>query len=81
MVVDVKLCKEEGKPFGFRLIGGADFEIPLTCSKVSDKICRKKNKKKRKYCDNFLSKSFSTHNSICINRSTLNKRHREDFAR
>lgn len=35
MVVDVKLCKEEGKPFGFRLIGGADFEIPLTCSKVS----------------------------------------------
>lgn len=35
MVVDVKLTREEGKPFGFRLIGGADFEIPLTCSKVS----------------------------------------------
>lgn len=34
MVVDVTLCKEEGKPFGFRLIGGADFEFPLTCSKV-----------------------------------------------
>lgn len=37
MVVDVQLCKEEGKPFGFRLIGGADFEIPLTCSKVSER--------------------------------------------
>lgn len=36
MVVDVKMCREEGKPFGFRLIGGADFEIPLTCSKVSE---------------------------------------------
>ncbi|CRL04620.1 CLUMA_CG017688, isoform A [Clunio marinus] len=34
MVVDIKLCKEDGKPFGFRLIGGADFEIPLTCSRV-----------------------------------------------
>lgn len=43
MVVDVKLCKEEGKPFGFRLIGGADFEIPLTCSKVSDEISQDKN--------------------------------------
>lgn len=28
------MCREEGKPFGFRLIGGADFEIPLTVSKV-----------------------------------------------
>jgi hypothetical protein len=36
MVVDVKMSREEGKPFGFRLIGGADFEIPLTCSKVSE---------------------------------------------
>lgn len=36
MVVDVKLCKEDGKPFGFRLIGGADFEIPLTCSRVGN---------------------------------------------
>lgn len=35
MVVDVKITREEGKPFGFRLIGGADFDIPLTCSKVS----------------------------------------------
>lgn len=34
MVVDVKMVKEEGKPFGFRLIGGADFEIPLTVSRV-----------------------------------------------
>lgn len=42
MVVDVKLCKEEGKPFGFRLIGGADFEIPLTCSKVRKQLQEEK---------------------------------------
>jgi hypothetical protein len=36
MVVDVTLRKEDGKPFGFRLIGGADFDIPLTCSRVSE---------------------------------------------
>lgn len=34
MVVDVKLCRAEGQPFGFRLIGGRDFEIPLTVSRV-----------------------------------------------
>lgn len=48
MVVDVKLCREEGKPFGFRLIGGADFEIPLTCSKVSEEkknCCRHRDEK------------------------------------
>lgn len=50
MVVDVELCKEDGKPFGFRLIGGADFEIPLTCSKVSldinicDLLCADNNR-------------------------------------
>lgn len=38
MVVDVYFCKEEGKPFGFRLIGGADFDLPLTCSRVSEWI-------------------------------------------
>lgn len=37
MVVDVALFKEDGKPFGFRLIGGADFDLPLTCSRVSGK--------------------------------------------
>lgn len=35
MVVDVKLCRAPGQPFGFRLIGGSDFEIPLTVSRVS----------------------------------------------
>lgn len=34
MVVDLRLSKEQGQPFGFRLIGGADFEIPLTVSRV-----------------------------------------------
>lgn len=64
MVVDVKLCKEEGKPFGFRLIGGADFEIPLTCSKV--RKAKKKRRKKNELstgedesCDTFES-CFST---------------------
>lgn len=35
MVVEVTLYREEEKPFGFRLIGGADFELPLTISRVS----------------------------------------------
>lgn len=34
MVVDVQLCRAPGQPFGFRLIGGRDFEIPLTVSRV-----------------------------------------------
>jgi hypothetical protein len=65
MVVDVKLCKEEGKPFGFRLIGGSDFELPLTCSKVSEE----KNSPKKK-SDNFLSKSFF-HAQLNLQRDTL----------
>ncbi|KAG5681342.1 hypothetical protein PVAND_010787 [Polypedilum vanderplanki] len=36
MVVDVKLSRQPGQPFGFRLIGGRDFEIPLTVSRVVD---------------------------------------------
>lgn len=34
MVVDVQLFRAPGQPFGFRLIGGRDFEIPLTVSRV-----------------------------------------------
>lgn len=34
MVVDIKLKREQGQSFGFRLIGGRDFEIPLTVSRV-----------------------------------------------
>ena len=34
MVVDITLRREPGQPFGFRLIGGSDFEIPLTVSRV-----------------------------------------------
>jgi hypothetical protein len=38
MVVDLKFIKEDNQAFGFRLIGGADFEIPLTVSRVSFKL-------------------------------------------
>ncbi|CAG9802844.1 unnamed protein product [Chironomus riparius] len=34
MVVDITLRREPSQPFGFRLIGGSDFEIPLTVSRV-----------------------------------------------
>jgi hypothetical protein len=35
MVVDLKFSKFDNTPFGFRLVGGADFDIPLTVVKVS----------------------------------------------
>lgn len=35
MVVDVKLCRFQDVPWGFRLTGGADFDVPLTVVKVS----------------------------------------------
>jgi len=34
MVVDITLRRDPSQPFGFRLIGGSDFEIPLTVSRV-----------------------------------------------
>lgn len=34
MVKEIKLSKFDESPWGFRLIGGADFEIPLTVLKV-----------------------------------------------
>lgn len=34
MVVELKLSKSPEGKFGFRLVGGADFEIPLTVSLV-----------------------------------------------
>lgn len=35
MVIDIKMCRFENVPWGFRLVGGADFEFPLTVVKVS----------------------------------------------
>lgn len=35
MVMELKLSKSEEGKFGFRLVGGADFEIPLTVSLVN----------------------------------------------
>lgn len=34
MVLELKLSRDENVPWGFRLAGGADFDIPLTVTKV-----------------------------------------------
>lgn len=34
MVLEIKLSRIENVPWGFRLAGGADFDIPLTVTKV-----------------------------------------------
>lgn len=34
MVLDLKLSRDENVPWGFRLAGGADYDIPLTVTKV-----------------------------------------------
>lgn len=34
MVLDIKMCRFENVPWGFRLVGGSDFEFPLTVVKV-----------------------------------------------
>lgn len=34
MVIDIKMCRFENVPWGFRLVGGSDFEYPLTVVKV-----------------------------------------------
>lgn len=34
MVLDLKFSRFEDAPWGFRLTGGADFEMPLTVIKV-----------------------------------------------
>nr|XP_036219867.1 titin isoform X2 [Bactrocera oleae] len=36
MVIDIKMCRFENVPWGFRLVGGADFEFPLTVVKVNE---------------------------------------------
>ncbi|XP_030372141.1 uncharacterized abhydrolase domain-containing protein DDB_G0269086 isoform X2 [Scaptodrosophila lebanonensis] len=34
MVVDIKMCRFDNVPWGFRLVGGADYDYPLTVVKV-----------------------------------------------
>ncbi|XP_073838019.1 Z band alternatively spliced PDZ-motif protein 67 isoform X3 [Musca autumnalis] len=36
MVIDIKMCRFENVPWGFTLVGGADFEYPLTVVKVNE---------------------------------------------
>ncbi|XP_055903886.1 titin isoform X2 [Eupeodes corollae] len=36
MVIDIKMCRFDNVPWGFRLVGGADFDIPLTVVKVTE---------------------------------------------
>uniref|UniRef100_A0A1I8NQR4 PDZ domain-containing protein n=1 Tax=Stomoxys calcitrans TaxID=35570 RepID=A0A1I8NQR4_STOCA len=36
MVIDIKMCRFENVPWGFSLVGGADFEYPLTVVKVTE---------------------------------------------
>ncbi|XP_017484228.1 PREDICTED: titin [Rhagoletis zephyria] len=36
MVIDIKMCRFDNVPWGFRLVGGADFEFPLTVVKVNE---------------------------------------------
>lgn len=39
MVLDLKFTRFESTPWGFRLTGGNDFELPLTVIKVSSCGC------------------------------------------
>lgn len=34
MVIDIKMCRFDNVPWGFRLVGGADYDYPLTVVKV-----------------------------------------------
>ncbi|XP_037933465.1 myosin-13 isoform X2 [Teleopsis dalmanni] len=36
MVIDIKMCRFDNVPWGFRLVGGSDFEHPLTVVKVNE---------------------------------------------
>uniref|UniRef100_A0A1A9WG59 PDZ domain-containing protein n=1 Tax=Glossina brevipalpis TaxID=37001 RepID=A0A1A9WG59_9MUSC len=36
MLFDIKLCRFDNAPWGFRLVGGSDFEFPLTVIKVTE---------------------------------------------
>ncbi|XP_037911267.1 titin isoform X2 [Hermetia illucens] len=42
MELDLKLCRFESAPWGFRLIGGSDFELPLTVVKVAEESLAEK---------------------------------------
>lgn len=34
MVLDIKMCRFDNVPWGFRLVGGSDYDYPLTVVKV-----------------------------------------------
>ncbi|XP_034106176.1 involucrin isoform X3 [Drosophila albomicans] len=36
MVIDIKMCRFDNVPWGFRLVGGADYDYPLTVVKVTE---------------------------------------------
>ncbi|XP_041564120.1 LIM domain-binding protein 3 isoform X2 [Drosophila elegans] len=36
MVLDIKMCRFDNVPWGFRLVGGADYNYPLTVVKVTE---------------------------------------------
>ncbi|KAI9588220.1 calponin homology domain-containing protein DDB_G0272472 isoform X2 [Glossina fuscipes] len=36
MLFDIKMCRFDNAPWGFRLVGGSDFEFPLTVIKVNE---------------------------------------------
>ncbi|XP_023033198.1 titin isoform X2 [Drosophila willistoni] len=36
MVLDIKMCRFDNVPWGFRLVGGSDYEYPLTVVKVTE---------------------------------------------
>ncbi|XP_026847908.1 proteoglycan 4 isoform X3 [Drosophila persimilis] len=36
MVLDIKMCRFDNVPWGFRLVGGADYDYPLTVVKVTE---------------------------------------------
>ncbi|XP_064540076.1 putative uncharacterized protein DDB_G0271606 isoform X3 [Drosophila montana] len=36
MVIDIKMCRFDNVPWGFRLVGGADYDYPLTVVKVAE---------------------------------------------
>jgi len=43
MVVDIKMCRFDNVPWGFRLVGGADYDYPLTVVKVRPDSKRDRN--------------------------------------
>jgi len=43
MVLDIKMCRFDNVPWGFRLVGGADYDYPLTVVKVRPDSKKERN--------------------------------------